>query len=492
MNGTEFARLGGSYNTAYIGTYQLLSQNISGNYSTFRLYGYFYYGGGTRVTSSYSTFQLHGSTIQSGGFTFTNGYHLLGTVDINVYHNNDGTFPSTYIGLYANSYQINGNFGGNISASTIPRQANVTSASNFTDETNPTVTYSNPGGFRINAKLEFASTSIIRDNISNTGSYTFELTDDERELLRSKCPNSNSLAVREVIATCIGGTTENYWSYQDKAMTIVNANPTFSNCTFKDVNETTVALTGNNQNVIKGYSNVQLNITNDNKATALKSATMNKYRFSCLDNSVDVAYSETEDIQATLFNVSSGTFNVYAIDSRNNSTQVVKNAETVINYTDLLKGDITVSRENGVSENVILKINGTVNIVNFGVVTNSIKEAKYRYKIKGSSSFSDYKDIKLTVDSKGNFSFSNKIDGDTATLGFDINNSYDIEVYVADELSNVTFTTTLGSGIPNIALHKNGVAIMGKYDESVGGLLQISGKRVDDKILELLESESDN
>ena len=36
MNGTEFARVGGSYNTAFIGTYQVLSQSTSGNYTTFR------------------------------------------------------------------------------------------------------------------------------------------------------------------------------------------------------------------------------------------------------------------------------------------------------------------------------------------------------------------------------------------------------------------------------------------------------------------------
>ena len=54
MNGTEFARIGGSYNTAYICTYQVIEQNVNGNYTVFRLYGYFYYGGGTQVSSATS------------------------------------------------------------------------------------------------------------------------------------------------------------------------------------------------------------------------------------------------------------------------------------------------------------------------------------------------------------------------------------------------------------------------------------------------------
>ena len=44
MNGTEFARISGSYSTAFIGTYQVLNQSTTNNNTTFRLYGYFYYG----------------------------------------------------------------------------------------------------------------------------------------------------------------------------------------------------------------------------------------------------------------------------------------------------------------------------------------------------------------------------------------------------------------------------------------------------------------
>ena len=57
-------------------------------------------------------------------------------------------------------------------------------------------------------------------------------------------------------------------------------------------------------------------------------------------------------------------------------------------------------------------------------------------------------------------------------------NTYNIEVIISDELSSVTFTANLGSGVPNIALHKNGVGIMGPYNVEEGGLLQIEGKNI--------------
>ncbi len=478
MIGSEFARIDGSYNTAYICTYQVIEQNTSGNYTVFRLYGYFYYGGGTQVSSGTGNgFYLDSTYIHSGNYTFGTGYHLLGTKDIVVGHNNDGTYPGRYVGISASSWHMSGATGGNIYTGNITRQAYVTGATDFNDEGNPRITFTNPAGFRINARLEFAGTVIRRDNITNTGSYTFDLTNAERDLLRSKTPNSNSLKVREVIATCLSGTTESFWSWQDKTMTIINGNPTFSNFEFEDVNPTTLALTGNNQNIIQGYSNVKATIPVEFIAEAQKGAAMVKYSFTCSDDQRDITYSSDSSTNNTIENVKSGVFNVYAIDSRNNSTLVTKNANQTIAYNPLTKGNITVTRQNGSSEQTTLVLNGKADLVDFGNVINSIQEAKYRYKITDSSVWSSYNNITVTVDNDGNYSFNGLIQGDTNN-GFNVEHSYNIEVVISDELSSVTFTANLGSGIPNIALHKNGVGIMGKYDTSVGGLLQVGGANI--------------
>ena len=478
MYGTEFARINGSYSTAYICTYQILGQDTSGNYTSFRLYGYFYYGGERQVTSGTGNgFYLDGNYIYGGNYTFGSGYHLLGTKDIVVYHNNDGSFPGRYVSISASSWHMSGSTGGNIYAGNITRQAYVTGTTDFNDEGNPRITFTNPAGFRINARLEFSGTAIRRDNIANTGSYTFNLTENERNLLRSKTPNSNKLKVREVIATCLSGTTESFWSWQDKTMTIVNGNPTFSNFEFEDVNPITLALTGNNQNIIQGYSSVKATIPVEYIATANKYATMSKYSFTCSDAQRDITYSSDSSTNNTIENVKSGVFNVYAIDSRNNSTLVTKNANETIAYNPLVKGNISIARQNGVAEETNLTISGTIDLVDFGDVVNSIQESKYRYKTTDSSTWSNYKNITVSVDNNGNITFNDLIEGDTGD-GFDIGHSYNIEVLISDELSSIVFTANLGSGIPNIALHKNGVGIMGKYDTTEGGLFQIEGKNI--------------
>ena len=236
--------------------------------------------------------------------------------------------------------------------------------------------------------------------------------------------------------------------------------------------------------IIPRYSTVRISITPSDKAIAQKYATMTKYRVSTGTGSIDLAYSTTET-KSTNFTPQSGILNVYAIDSRNNSTLVTKNAEHIIYYDDLIKNSITVTRQNGVSEFVNLKIEGIIDLVQFGIsktdsspIMNKITQAKYRYKATDSNTWSQYENITLTVDNDGKFSYDGLVQGDLPNYGFDINNSYNFEVYVEDELSNVTFTANLNSGIPNIALHKNGVGIMGKYNETEGGLLQVAGKDI--------------
>lgn len=482
MNGTEYARISGSYSTAYIGTYEVLNQSTANNSTTFRLRGYFYYGGGASVSSSYSTFEVNGTSVKTGSYNYNHGYHLLGQKDITVIHNSNGTFPSTTASIYANSYHINGTKTGSLSAPKIDRLAMVTSGMNFNDENNPSVSFTNPANFLVAPYMNFyinnnLVASLERAKGNFTSPYTWELTEAERTQIRTSLSNVNSCVVSQGFETYNGNTRLGYNS-KTYTFSIINANPTFNDFSFEDINSKTLTLTGNNQKVIQGYSNVKVTITESNKAIANKNATMSRYSFVCSDIQNDIPYSSDSTTNGIINNVKSGVFNVYAIDSRNNSTLVTKHASETINYTPLTKGDITIVRDNGVAEKTTLTITGVINLVNFGSVTNSIKEAKYRYRTTDeTSTWSEYKNITISVGNDGTFTFNNLIQGDTDE-GFDIGNSYNIQVIVSDELSTITYTANLGSAIPNIALHKNGVGIMGKYDETIGGLLQVAGEDV--------------
>lgn len=402
-----------------------------------------------------------------------NGSQLVFAKNFTVPHNSDGK-KSVTISVDVGGDVVWGNGSKNITLDTIPRQATLLTAPNFNDEENPQITFKNPGNFTIDAYIEASGMeTIIHNNIANIGTYIFEFTEEERNRLRLASTNSNTLSVTFGIQTTIGN--NKYLSFFYRTMTIINANPIFNDFDFVDINEKTVELTGNNQNIILGYSNVEVNISEINKAIAQKEATMAKYRF----NNNEASYSDTNDITIISNNITSGELTVYAIDSRNNSTPKIKSASSVINYNSLIKGDIIAGRQNGVSENVLLELDGKIDLVDFGSVTNSIKIARYRYKVASESEWSEFNNLTINVDENGNFTFNGLIKGDTETLGFDIQNAYNIEVYIRDELSEIKYTANFGAGIPHIAYAKNGIGIMGAYDENVGGLLQVGGKRID-------------
>ena len=185
------------------------------------------------------------------------------TGTITVAHNADGSAGN--VGFQLNGcvyYNRSNSYTGSISLTKIPRQANLTSAPDFNDEANPTIGYSNPAGNSVSSLDACISLTGSRDDIgyravSKTGSsYTFNLTEAERNVLRSACPNSNSLSVKFYLRTVISGNT--YYSILTKTMTIVNGTPTFSasNISYKDSNSTTVAVTGDNQKLVQSLSTV--------------------------------------------------------------------------------------------------------------------------------------------------------------------------------------------------------------------------------------------
>lgn len=403
----------------------------------------------------------------------------------NIAHNNDGTKSVNWAWSCATGTSGLGTISnsGTQTLTQIPRQANITSCYDFNDEENPTMTFSNPGGFALNARLEFAGTNIKRDNIPNTGSITFTLTDAERKLLRQKC-TGNSMTVRFVIATILNG-NETWWSWFDKTMSIINATPIFNNFTFADTNTKTVALTGNNQHCIQGYSNIKGIISVANKAIAQKEATMSKYRFAIGTQSVDINYSSTAEVSGTINNSPFGVFNMFATDSRNNSKVVMKLATKVIQYVKpvINASTITATRDSGgVGTNCTLKFDGTFWNNNFGKKANSIK-IKYQLKKTTESTWVDGTTTITPTINGNNFSFQGLIARSKDDPSWEISESYNIKVIVTDELDTSFTETILINAVPNLALSQNGVAIMSKYNETLGGDLQVGGRRIDKPII---------
>lgn len=355
-----------------------------------------------------------------------NTYLTIGTAQKTVAHNSDGTktcgiFSSGGISGLSFNYS---NQGQNVTLDKIDRYATVTGANNFNDEQNPYFTFNNAGNFPISAKLEAGGDNslIIRDNIPNTGNYTFTLTEEERNKLRAKCPNSNTLTVRYTIETIISGTK--YYNYVDRTMTIVNANPTAPSLTYADTNSTTVAITGDNQRIIRNKSTLRATV---GTGTAKKGASIAKYETTI--NAVTKAGNGALDF-GTINLANNAELVTTVTDSRGNTAQT--KVTVIIDDWEIPSAILTVYRINNYETSSRLKIDGNYSSLNG---KNSIT-CEYCYKKTSDTAYTSWATV---------------ADNTFVTLTLDNLYEWNIKARVKDKISGyVEYTATVGKGIPII------------------------------------------
>lgn len=190
----------------------------------------------------------------------------------------------------------------------IQRKAEIISAADFTDEGNPSFTYTaiqNIKQLLCNVSWDGIAYISNRDIPLAGSSFTFELQEDERETLREAMANANTMPVTYTLVTVFNdGTTMT--SAKNATAKIINAHPRVS-ATIKDYADVTTDFTGDDDLLIKGMSNakVQTNVTTYKGASVvsvvLENGTQTK-------SGTDVMFE----------NVESGTFVVKVTDSRGN------------------------------------------------------------------------------------------------------------------------------------------------------------------------------
>ena len=366
-------------------------------------------------------------------------------------HNNDGSksisFSFNVTDSAGKTYTPgNASGSGNMTLTKINRFATTTSATDFNDETNPTITFSNPANYSLQPYLNFYINGILAKTIyRNKGSYsspyTWVLTNEERDELRELLANINSCTVNEGVDTYNGNTKLGYSSI-GKTFSIINANPVFEDFDYEDTNSTVTNITGDNQIIIKGLSNLQVNIPVADKMTALKYATETKYVATIDTLNGTVNYSDENDVIINLGNVANnGTkrLSVRAYDSRNNSTEVYKD---IIVYDYIAPTiNVSASRENNFENNTTISVSGTYSPLTINSVDkNTISSVQYRYR-EIESTWSSWINMTKTA-SGGNYSITDTV------VSLDNTKEFEIEIKVIDSFNEVTATTNVDIGVP--------------------------------------------
>ena len=222
----------------------------------------------------------------------------------------------------------------------------------------------------------------------------------------------------------------------------------------RDSRTTTVAVTGNNQRFIQGYSYIYVT---PGTATAKNGASIVKYAASCNG----VTYSNTTGAALNLYTVSkSGTLDVVvtATDSRGYTVSTTQQI-TVIPYERPKVSEISLRRTNDIEAEMQLVFKGSISpIAVDGTQKNSLLYVQYRYKLTSASSYGSYTAITDAVTQSGSsFSYSN-----LELCSLDANSSYDFHIYIRDQLntlSGVNLYFTVPQGTPLVALRKKKVGV---------------------------------
>lgn len=324
--------------------------------------------------------------------------------------------------IYAASYNCTGS--DTFTLDNIARAATITSASNFSDEEKPKISFSNPLGDKATVAVGVywdSETALIpyATVTGTSGTKEFTLTDEQKTAIYNKLKTSNSESVYYYVRTTIDGT--HYYNKLKKTVSIVNANPTFE-ISIEEADARVLAATGNKLRWVSNYSDIKFAFTN---AAAHKGATISNYLVVCGSKKSTAA-------SGSLYNIDNNEVHFVLTDSRGNSKTIVYNG-VLINYTEL-SCSMTASIALDSADTTQTKAKATLSISG-KAFSGQIKEGTansvrlwYRYK-KDNENYGDWVAIEGTQSiSSGKYSTTYDV------TELDYQSAYTFQVRAADDI----------------------------------------------------------
>lgn len=314
------------------------------------------------------------------------------------------------------------------------------------------------------------STVFTHTVVLKLGSYSYTIgtgvtdnisldTDKIASNLYAQMPNSNSMT-GEIAVTTYSGSTVIGTSSCAIIAHVVNSNPTLD-ASYEDSNSATVAITGDNQYIIRNNSTLKISVSN---AQALNSATLKTLTAVVNGNAyTGTLKGSTGVINVGVVNVSYDTeVTVKIVDSRGNVGQ--KKITVLVYDWSLPSAIIKLNRKSNYYSESVLNVNANYASIG-GKNTVTIR---YRTKKVSDSSYGSYATIQNSTDT--NFTADNEYE-------------WNVQVEVSDRIGKTTYNLILPKGIPvvYVDIKKNsfGVNCFPKHDKS----LEVNGMCISGKVL---------
>ncbi len=350
---------------------------------------------------------------------------------INVTHKDDGTLSG-----YAYAYFSKGSTTTSWACNSGGVTTDWTALTTIARASQPTVT---PSTFNIGDTITIntnrKSTAFTHTLTFYFGNYSYQIgtgitdtvtfdTSTIADEMYQQIPNA-SVGEGNVTAITYNGTTQIGTKNVLFNAKVTNSNPTF-NAGYQDINSRTIAITDNNQQLIRNNSNLQISVTN---ASAKNYATLSSL------TAVINGTTYTGSLRGTGGSIDVGTLNlssnttaqVILTDSRGIST--TKNLNLIILDWVLPTAIISLQRQNNFYSETDINVNAEYSSLD----NKNTISIKVRDKKASDSTYGSYTTLQDNV---------------TTTLTLDNNYAWDVQVLLEDAIGSTTYNLTIDRGIP--------------------------------------------
>lgn len=198
-------------------------------------------------------------------------------------------------------------------------------------------------------------------------------------------------------------------------------------------------ITGSNQKVIKGISDIQITCT---AASPQGGSSMKSYN--ATSGSKTVSTTNLSSIVMNLTDVDSSSVTVQAVDTRNRTTNATKSFSQYVEYSKVNISTSNITRNDGIGQNLIFNISGSFYKWSGLAINNSIQAIQYQYKLKGQPDSSYSSPINITgVTYNDNVFTVNSVGSDNH---FDTDKEYTVKISITDRLTTVSYTLDIPTG----------------------------------------------
>lgn len=481
-------------------------QSIEGNYTNVTA-NYYACADSYAGWSNYTTYPFlglyHGTDKTEESQTLTsfdfrkNKRILIGSITKNIPHNADGTMSVSASFTWDSDHSMVGTLTGSASKtlSTIPRASSVTATDANIGSASTININRASSSFTHTVDYSFSGLSGRIATKTSQTSIGWSVPTSFFE----KIPNAQSGTVTITCYTYSGNT---HVGTKTTTMTVsvptsgtYNSMPVIDRATAVDINDTTIALTGDNSRLVTYFSNVKVNVTgrclNYGSFNILKSNNISMNNKTTSSNGTTTVTGELTHNSNT-----STSFNVFLGDKRGLWTQSVLSEANgdfkVVSYIPLT---ISVNAERVSPTSASVKLNFSGNFYNgyYDEAKSNFNDLtiKWRYKLRDSDSWilegaddteNGWHNLILGTDYKYNENANTYSSIEDIVIGdlFNYQQNYTIEILYEDRLSSYKTQQPILAGIPN---HDYGIDSNGNNYFNVNGYIYANGVKVNKEII---------